>query len=117
MSAHILATTPNPGTQTWLRWWWPGKNLTNSSYLSLATRYDAYQPRRGVTPLHEVLRCRQPREVPEGHVRAYLLHQVIIPPPTTPQIVHRTFSQEEFRKAIYDALDRTAAKYPNRGLH
>merc|ERR1712203_292028 len=56
----------------------------------VVARYDAYQPRRGITPLHEVLRCRQPREVPEGHVRAYLLHQ------------------EEFRKAIYDALDRTA---------
>ena len=26
--------------------------------------------------MNEVLRCRQPREVPEGHVRAYLLHQV-----------------------------------------
>jgi len=65
----------------------------------VVARYDAYQPRRGITPLHEVLRCRQPREVPEGHVRAYLLHQ------------------GEFRKAIYDALDRTATKYPNRRLY
>ena len=58
--------------------------------------YDAYQPRHGVTPLHEVLGCRPPRVVPEGHIRAYLFHQ------------------HEFRAAIYDALDRTAAKYPAR---
>ena len=76
------------------------------------TRYDAYQPRRGVTPLHEVLRCRQPREVPEGHVRAYLLHQVLLPPSFLQLYVYHVLSQEEFRKAIYDALDRTATKYP-----
>merc|ERR1719370_1930134 len=64
----------------------------------VVARYDAYQPRRGITPLHEVLQCRKPREVPEGHVRAYLLHQ------------------EVFRKAIYDALDRAASKYPNTTL-
>jgi hypothetical protein len=61
----------------------------------VVAEHDAYQPRRGVRPLHEVLGCRPPRVVPEGHIRAYLLHQ------------HR------FREALYDALDRTAAKYPS----
>ena len=43
----------------------------------------------------QVLSCRPPREIPEGHIRAYLFHQHV------------------FRQAIYDSLDRMAAKYPD----
>jgi len=60
----------------------------------VVARYDAYQPRRGVKPLHDVLCCRPPREISEGHILAYLLHQ------------------HKFREAIYDCLDRMTVKYP-----
>ena len=55
--------------------------------------YDAYQPRRGVMPLHQLWPGSRTRTIEEGHIRSYLLYQHI------------------FRTAIYDTVDRMVTKY------
>lgn len=61
----------------------------------VAAEYDAYQPRRGVTPLNQLWPGSKIRYVKKGHVSSYL------------------FNQSAFRQAIYDSLDRYVAKYPS----
>lgn len=60
----------------------------------VVAEYDAYQPRQGVTPIHQLWAgCREPRVIKEGHIKSYLLYQ------------------HEFRKAILDTLERMKHKY------
>jgi len=63
----------------------------------VVAEYDAYQPRVGITPLHQVWGgCREPRIIKEGHIKSYILHSHV------------------FRTAICDALERMSRKYQNR---
>lgn len=63
----------------------------------VVAEYDAYQPRVGITPLHQVWGgVREPRVIKEGHIKSYLLYQHV------------------FRTAIVDALERMSRKYQNR---
>jgi len=63
----------------------------------VVAEYDAYQPRYGVIPLHQVWGgCREPRVISEGHVRSYLFHQHV------------------FKSAIVEALERMSTKYQQR---
>jgi len=59
----------------------------------VVAEYDAYQPRRGVMPLHQLWPGSRTRTIEEGHIRSYLLYQHI------------------FRTAIYDTVDRMVTKY------
>jgi len=54
----------------------------------VVAEYDAYQPREGVLPLHNLWAGCGSRIIQEGHIRSYLLHQQV------------------FRSAIYTVLDR-----------
>jgi len=65
----------------------------------VVAEYDAYQPRRGVIPLHQVWGgCREPRVISEGHIRSYLFHQHV------------------FRSAIIDSLERMSRKYQHENI-
>lgn len=59
----------------------------------VAAKFDAYQPRRGVQPLHHLWSGSNIRYIENGHVSSYLFHQDV------------------FRQAIYDSFAKFSDKY------